>query len=113
MHLTTSHRFHGKGEAPTPEMERVAAAGCKIGRAMDPRTQAPGGPLRAWPGGLAMGRALGDSDCGSWLIPTPSVCSVELPDDGVDIVIASDGLWDALSLREVYELVERWPSMER
>lgn len=53
-------------------------------------------------------QSLGDGDCGEWLIPEPAVLTCMLPDDGCDIIIASDGLWDALALPDVYALVERW-----
>jgi hypothetical protein len=113
MHLTTSHRVQDEGGRKTSEARRVEAARGKVARARIPSTGQPGGPLRAWPGGLSMGRSLGDSDCGDWHSPEPDVLSIFLPDDGCDIILASDGLWDAVSLPEVYALVERWPSTRR
>lgn len=113
MHLTTSHRVQDEGGRKTSEARRVEAARGKVARARIPSTGQPGGPLRAWPGGLSMGRSLGDSDCGDWHSPEPDVFSICLPDDGCDIIMASDGLWDAVALPEVYALVERWPSTRR
>ena len=114
MHLTTSHRIEEKGQQQTEEAARVAAsADGKVARARHPVTGQRDGPLRAWPGGLSMGRSLGDSDCGDWLLAEPSVYSTTLHEEGCDILIASDGLWDAVGLPEVYALVERWPNMKR
>ena len=113
MHLTTSHRVQDECGRKTPEADRVEAARGKVARARVPSTGLPGGPLRAWPGGLSMGRSLGDADCGAWHSPEPDIMSIRLPDDGCDIILASDGLWDAVSLPEVYALVERWPSTRR
>ncbi|CAG9467546.1 unnamed protein product [Pedinophyceae sp. YPF-701] len=53
------------------------------------------GPLRVWPGGLALGRALGDFDVGEAVICTPTVHQVRLPEAGCRLVVATDGLWDA------------------
>ena len=52
------------------------------------------GPLRVWPGGLAMGRALGDFDVGEAVISAPSVYQVRVPETGCRVIVASDGLWD-------------------
>ena len=41
----------------------------------------------------------------------PSTYSCELPRDGCDVLLASDGVWDVLSLKTVYDLVERWPAV--
>jgi len=110
IHLSSSHRLQEQGER-TSEARRVEAAGGVVAPAVNQRTGGPSGPLRAWPGGLAMARALGDADCGEWLLPVPSTYSCELPRDGCDVLLASDGVWDALSLRTVYGLVERWPAV--
>ena len=56
--LTTDHRL---SESPE-EFERVRAAGARIGRVKRDGGVA-GGPLRAWPGGLAVTRTIGDADC--------------------------------------------------
>ena len=42
-----------------------------------------------------MSRAIGDADCSSWLIAEPHVRTVALPPGGCDIVLATDGVWDA------------------
>lgn len=111
LHLTTSHRLEECG-VKTEEARRIMRGGGKVARAARQGGQ-PAGPLRAWPGGLAMGRAIGDGDCGDWLIPTPSTYSCQLPDQGCDICLASDGIWDAVPLPDAYALIERWPPLTR
>ena len=114
MHLATCHRLQDRhGERHTTEVEQVLAAGGQVGKAVNERGQA-GGPLRAWPGGLAVSRSLGDADCDPWISATPSVCSYPLcHEHACDVLLATDGLWDALSLPRVYQLVERWPRLSR
>ena len=55
LHLAMSHRLEERGSRTT-ESDRVITAGGKIGRAKHPASGKPCGPLRAWPGGLSMGR---------------------------------------------------------
>ena len=50
----------------------MLAAGARLAFARHPQTRQPAGPLRMWPGGLAVGRSLGDADCGPALVPTPA-----------------------------------------
>ncbi|KAK9226766.1 hypothetical protein WN943_011814 [Citrus x changshan-huyou] len=49
------------------------------------------GPLRCWPGGLCISRSIGDMDVGE----LPYV--KQLSNAGGRLIIASDGIWDALS----------------
>lgn len=53
------------------------------------------GPLRIWPGGLAISRAIGDFDVGEAVLPFPHVTQVLLPPTGGRLLVASDGIWDA------------------
>ena len=39
--------------------------------------------------------------------------SCQLPDQGCDICLASDGIWDAVPLPDAYALIERWPPLTR
>jgi hypothetical protein len=57
--LTRNPRLQDSKE----ECERVRAAGGKLGHATN-SDGIPGGPLRAWPGGISSACSLGDSDCG-------------------------------------------------
>lgn len=60
------------------------------------------GPLRVWPGGLALSRTIGDFECHSSVHEAgPEVSIFVGPMDasarahGIRVVLASDGLWDA------------------
>ncbi|KAK2970677.1 hypothetical protein RJ640_001937 [Escallonia rubra] len=55
------------------------------------------GPLRCWPGGLCLSRFIGDVDVGEFIVPIPYVKQVKLSNVGGRLIIASDGIWDALS----------------
>uniref|UniRef100_A0A6N2N7K2 PPM-type phosphatase domain-containing protein n=1 Tax=Salix viminalis TaxID=40686 RepID=A0A6N2N7K2_SALVM len=55
------------------------------------------GPLRCWPGGLCLSRSIGDMDVGEFIVPVPYVKQVKLSNAGGRLIIASDGIWDALS----------------
>jgi|APGre2960657444_1045066.scaffolds.fasta_scaffold02467_6 hypothetical protein len=55
------------------------------------------GPLRVWPGGLALSRAIGDFDVGPSIIASPFIKQLRVPQTAVRIIIASDGVWDACS----------------
>lgn len=46
-----------------------------------------------------MGRALGDADCGSWLSPEPACFTLSYTDT-LDVMICSDGVWDAMTVEE-------------
>jgi serine/threonine protein phosphatase PrpC len=90
--LCEDHRL----ETSSVERKRVVSAGGEIGRAVDAYGH-PAGPLRAWPGGVAQARAIGDSDVGSAIEPRPHAQTVSLPEDESCVVaICSDGVWDAL-----------------
>ena len=65
--LTEEHRLSDSAE----ERARVQGLGLKLGRAVAATGQA-GGPLRAWPGGLAVCRTIGDADCPA-ASPVPAV----------------------------------------
>ncbi|RHN44998.1 putative protein-serine/threonine phosphatase [Medicago truncatula] len=88
--LTVDHRLEDNVE----ERERVIASGGEVKR-QDYR----GGPLRVWPGGLCLSRSIGDADLGKYIVPIPHVKQVKLLSNGGNgrLIIASDGVWDALS----------------
>ena len=91
--LTPSHRLE---DAPA-EVARVVAADASVGPA--DVNGVPAGPPRVWPGGLAMSRSLCDPDSHEAVLATPDVRAATLPLCGGRIVLASDGLWDAVSTR--------------
>ena len=100
--LSVDHRL----EANLEERERIVSSGGRLGRAS--AGGLPGGPLRVWPGGLAMSRALGDPDCeGSGVVAEPSVSQVQLPPEGGRVVLCSDGVWDALSVEKVAKCLRK------
>lgn len=90
--LTVDHRLEDNVE----ERERVTASGGEVGR-LSIVGGCEVGPLRCWPGGLCLSRSIGDMDVGEFIVPIPYVKQVKLSSAGGRLVIASDGIWDALS----------------
>ncbi|KAL6560600.1 hypothetical protein OROGR_004159 [Orobanche gracilis] len=90
--LTVDHRL----EENVEERERVTASGGEVGR-LNVFGGSEVGPLRCWPGGLCLSRSIGDTDVGEFIVPIPHVKQVKLSDAGGRLIIASDGIWDALS----------------
>ncbi|KAF6264430.1 phosphatase 2C-like domain-containing protein [Scenedesmus sp. NREL 46B-D3] len=82
------------------EEDRLNAAGAYVARLKFDLSgpAAPGelgcGPLRLWPGGLHMSRAIGDSDCGQLVIPHPYIQQVWLPSRPSRLIMANGGMWD-------------------
>ena len=68
-----------------------------------PRVCRAGGPLRCYPGGLAVCRAIGDADVGAAISAVPSVLTVtcDIAASGSALIICSDGVWDALTHEQV------------
>ncbi|XP_047320135.1 probable protein phosphatase 2C 15 [Impatiens glandulifera] len=93
--LTVDHRL----EENVEERERVTASGGEVGR-LNIFGGAEVGPLRCWPGGLCLSRSIGDMDVGEFIVPVPHVKQVKLSSVGGRLIIASDGIWDALSSEE-------------
>ncbi|XP_028118019.1 probable protein phosphatase 2C 5 [Camellia sinensis] len=90
--LTIDHRLEDNAE----ERERVTASGGEVGR-LNVFGGNEVGPLRCWPGGLCLSRSIGDTDVGEFIVPIPHVKQVKLSNAGGRLIIASDGIWDALS----------------
>ncbi|MBA0860938.1 hypothetical protein Goshw_022687 [Gossypium schwendimanii] len=90
--LTVDHRLEENAE----ERERVTASGGEVGR-LNVFGGNEVGPLRCWPGGLCLSRSIGDTDVGEFIVPIPYVKQVKLSNSGGRLIIASDGIWDALS----------------
>jgi serine/threonine protein phosphatase PrpC len=93
--LCDDHRI----ESSAAERERLTALGGKLARAMDAHGR-PGGPLRLWPPnspGVAQARAIGDRDIGVFIDARPHAVTVALPPaESCAVVLASDGIWDAM-----------------
>ncbi|KAD3642314.1 hypothetical protein E3N88_31538 [Mikania micrantha] len=47
--------------------------------------------------GLCLSRSIGDMDVGEFIVPIPYVKQVKLSNAGGRLIIASDGIWDAIS----------------
>ncbi|KOO24844.1 protein phosphatase 2c 5, partial [Chrysochromulina tobinii] len=92
--LTSEHRLQESDD----ERRRVSEAGGKLGQVVVGGF--PNGPLRAFPGGVCCARAIGDSDCGPWLSPVPDTKVMPFP-EAACVLIASDGVWDALPCETV------------
>lgn len=90
--LTVDHRL----EENVEERERVTASGGEVGR-LNVYGGNEVGPLRCWPGGLCLSRSIGDTDVGEFIVPIPHVKQVKISNAGGRLIIASDGIWDALS----------------
>jgi serine/threonine protein phosphatase PrpC len=91
--LGVSHRLEDNPD----EQARIQALGVQLGRAMVDGK--PGGPLRAWPGGLAVTRCVGDADC-HFVIPEPAWSTCPAPPKGGALLACTDGVWDLMSADE-------------
>ena len=87
--LTVDH----KPDLPT-ELERIEAMGGRVTFHGVPRLQ----------GYLAMSRALGDQELRPFLTPEPRVVEGRLGRENRFALIACDGVWDVLSLKEAMEI---------
>ena len=92
--LTSEHRLQESND----ERRRVSEAGGKLGQVVIGGF--PNGPLRAFPGGVCCARAIGDRDCGPWLSAVPDTKVMPFP-EAACVLIASDGVWDALPCETV------------
>jgi serine/threonine protein phosphatase PrpC len=88
--VSANHRL----EENESERERIVREGGEV--ASSTVNGKPAGPLRVWPGGLAMSRTIGDADAGDLCLAEADVIQVTVPKDGARLIIGSDGLWDAV-----------------
>ena len=93
--LSTSHNFMDSSE----ERERVRLLGIDL---VETTNGVQFSVLRAWPGGLAMGRSIGDSDCNEYVMHEPSI-SVTNIRHLRSIVICTDGVWNNLDSKQVHK----------
>jgi len=104
--MTADHRL----QTNPSEISRLKNAGVLVARVsqdLDGPSQVEDvgvGPMRAWPGGLAVGRSLGDIDARPEVVCRPHIKQVIVPGDGGRLVLASDGLWDLLKPRKVMSI---------
>lgn len=102
--LSADHRL----ECNVEERERVIASGGEVGR-LNTGGGTEIGPLRCWPGGLCLSRSIGDKDVGEYIVPVPYVKQIKLSSAGGRLIIASDGVWDALSFEAATECCRGMP----
>ncbi|PKA61458.1 putative protein phosphatase 2C 15 [Apostasia shenzhenica] len=102
--LTVDHRLEDNAE----ERERVTASGGAVSRLSMGGPEF--GPLRCWPGGLCLSRSIGDNDVGEFIVPVPHVKQVQLSNCGGRLIIASDGIWDALPSETVAKSCRGFPA---
>lgn len=100
--LTTSHAFNDSPQ----ERERVTRKGARVDYATNQKGE-KGGPLRGWPGGLTVGRSFGDADCKKYVTDSPSISITEWDPSSCVVVVASDGVWDALPSHVVVKVARR------
>jgi serine/threonine protein phosphatase PrpC len=112
LELTDSHRI----QTHDAERSRLKAAGCLIAQLGfhlegPAKPGDPGvGPLRIWPGGLCVSRSVGDVDAGPEIVPVPHVKQFVIPNNGCRIILASDGLWDVMTLSKAVKMVRSKPT---
>ena len=91
---------HAYPNAPAQSSEGLGlyARACKR-----PRVCRAGGPIRCYPGGLAVCRAIGDADVGAAISAVPAVQTVtcDITASGSALIICSDGVWDSLTHDQV------------
>eukprot|EP00803_Ostreobium_quekettii_P005450 evm.model.scf_764.4 EVM.evm.TU.scf_764.4 scf_764:35360-39380(-) len=113
--MTANHRLASNSS----EVSRLKNAGVQVARVsqgLDGPAAEDGtgfGPLRAWPGGLAVGRSLGDIDACPEVVCRPHIKQVVVHSElGARLVVASDGLWDMLKPKKVMSIIKT-PTVDR
>jgi serine/threonine protein phosphatase PrpC len=70
------------------------------------------GPMRVWPGGLCVARAIGDGDVGTEVLPEPHIKQMRVPDSGARFALATDGVWDGMPKNKVGKLLNSFTIQE-
>lgn len=107
--LTKSHRV----EFNVVERNRLKAGRVKLaplnqdldGPSADPMSGL--GPVRVWPGGLAVSRSIGDADVSPHVLCIPHIRQVLIPSTGARLVLASDGVWDHLAFSKMKRTIKK------
>ena len=100
--LSANHRIdENPGEAARLLASSCVVAKCGVNTPIAEAGAAGIGPRRVWPGGLVCSRSIGDIEAAAEVIPVPHCRQVSVPDKGCRVIIASDGLWDAMPVNEV------------
>eukprot|EP01026_Neomeris_dumetosa_P048672 TRINITY_DN421_c0_g1_i10.p1 TRINITY_DN421_c0_g1~~TRINITY_DN421_c0_g1_i10.p1 ORF type:complete len:466 (+),score=56.33 TRINITY_DN421_c0_g1_i10:124-1521(+) len=97
--LTDDHRIHENAQ----ERIRMIRSGATISKTRVGSKYL--GVLRIQPAGLALSRSIGDRLTKPFVLASPYISQVVLPDDSKSrIIMASDGLWDEFSSQEVVDI---------
>ncbi|GMH33830.1 hypothetical protein BSKO_01664 [Bryopsis sp. KO-2023] len=106
MELTESHRLQtNKGERERLQQSCVLVAPLSESRSGPAGYREKGiGILRAWPGGLAISRSLGDLDTHPEVVCVPHVKQILVPPTGARITTATGCLWDTLPIRQALQI---------
>jgi len=103
VNLRAHKRLTREHNADDPlEAVRLVQAGCRLGR-MQRADGREIGPLRAYPGGFAVSRAVGDFATPG-ITCEPEVTRVKIPKTGARLLVASDGVFAALSDGDISEI---------
>ena len=106
-----------RGEVAAGELSRIQASGGRVERLSDAYGREVG-PHRVWlPGawvpGLAMSRAMGDLVAHSvGVVAEPEVHCCEMEAGDEFLVVASDGVWEFMSVQEAAEIVGKCATAE-
>ncbi|KAJ1339844.1 hypothetical protein BSLG_005505 [Batrachochytrium salamandrivorans] len=98
------------------EFERVKSTGARIEQLQ--RGSIVDGPLRIFKGtlpypGIVVTRSIGDAVAKRLgVLHTPEVCTIQLTDKDIYMVFATDGLWDALSVKDAADIVSKSPTVQ-
>jgi serine/threonine protein kinase/serine/threonine protein phosphatase PrpC len=84
------------------EAQRLVSAGFRLARMSKNGKEA--GPLRMYPGGFAVSRAIGNFSRKDAIISEPECTRVKLPQTGARVLVASDGVFAALTDLEIAEV---------
>lgn len=110
--LTMDHRIqtHEADRIRCEQAGAVIASLCQQGTGPADNRASGVGPLRIWPGGLCLSRAVGDFDVGDVVLPLPHLVQIIVPATGARLMIGSDGVWEVyekMALR-VQSLCRNW-----
>lgn len=100
------------------ELNRILAAGGRVERLSDGTGQEIG-PSRVWlpntwAPGLSMSRSLGDLVAQQiGIIPEPEVRVTEIQQHDRFLIVASDGVWEFMSIQEVADIVQTCDTAEQ
>ncbi|GMH43629.1 hypothetical protein BSKO_11551 [Bryopsis sp. KO-2023] len=104
--MTKSHRLAtSKMEQKRLKSENVSVAPLNVNMNGPAKRGEEGfGPLRVWPGGLAVSRSIGDADVTPQVVCFPHIKQIVVPESGARLVLASDGVWDSLPCSKIHQM---------